>query len=307
MSPLVASRPPTVSSVIEMRHATIDDAEAVSDLLGRCFEADGRPALSEFKELRVPVANAVRTLVADSLSGDIEVLSVAAWHPIEIGEAGGYWAAEIAIDPQLRTTAQYEAALAALGADLGIRPSFWAFDEMQAGAAIAHGMVEARAIVEMQRPLPAEPAVLPEGYTLRGFRLGADESEWLALNQHVFSHHPEAGSIDSADLALRMAQPWFDPAGLLILSHDEEEAGYCWTKLHDGSVGEIYMIGLVPEYRGRGLAKPLTRAGLEHLARAGSESAILFAEAANGAAVGLYEAMGFEVVRRLALYEPGAT
>ncbi len=258
--------------------------------------------LSEFKELRVPVANAVRTLVADAGAKSISIVAVAAWHPVDLGEDAGYWAAEIAVHPDLRSEAAYETALQQLTGDLGKVPSFWAFDELQHRAAGRSGLAEVRAIVEMRRALPADPFEWPGGYSVRPFRLG-DESMWLALNQHVFSHHPEAGAIDSADLALRMAQPWFDPAGLLILESGGEPAGYCWTKMHDGSVGEIYMIGLTPEFRGLGLARPLTGAGLAHLSARGATVAILYAEEANRRAVALYEGMGFDVARRIALYE----
>ncbi|NND04645.1 MAG: hypothetical protein HKN91_17865, partial [Acidimicrobiia bacterium] len=91
-----------------MRHASIEDAESVRRLLQRCRDHDGRPALSEFKELRVPVANATRTLVTTNATGEVGVLAVAAWHPVDLGEDAGYWAAEIAIDPDLRSLSAYE-------------------------------------------------------------------------------------------------------------------------------------------------------------------------------------------------------
>lgn len=290
-----------------MRHASIDDAAVVRELLERCLLFDSRPALSEFKELRVPVANSVRTLVAEDDSGAIVALGVAAWHPIEVGEDDGYWAAEIAIDPMERSPEGYGDVLGRLAADLGGMPSFWAFDEVQAQAALLSELAEVRAIVEMARPLPAPIGGFDESYGVRAFRVGVDEGHWLLLNKQVFDHHPEAGAIDGADLALRMSQPWFDPAGLLILYQGDEAIGYCWTKMHDHATGEIYMIGLIPEHRGKGLARPLTQAGLDHLAASGADRAILYAEAANEAAIGLYATMGFEVERRLALYAPGPT
>jgi len=285
-----------------MRHASIEDAEAVADLLNRCQQSDGRAALSEFKELRVPVANAVRSLVAEANDGSIAVLAVAAWHPVDLGEDEGYWAAEIAVDPAWRDESVFIEALRQLAEDLGAPPAFWAFDELQAEAASSFGLLEARVIVEMRRILPAAPAEWPSGHSIRSFEPG-DEGLWLALNQQVFAHHPEAGAIDSADLALRMAQPWFDPAGLLLLETANGPAGYCWTKMHGPDIGEIYMIGLAPDHRGLGLAKPLTRSGLAHLSEQGATTAILYAEASNERAVTLYEDMGFEVGRRLALYE----
>lgn len=294
--------------MFSFRHAIIDDEAAVVRLLERGRNADGRPPLSEFKELRVPVANSTRTLVAEGSDSELDALAVAAWHPLELGEDGGYWAAELVVDPPRRSVHAYKALIASLEEDLETAPSVWTFDEMQAAAAEAAGMTSDRVVLEMKRDLPAEPADLPAGYSTRGFVPGSGEREWLALNQQVFSHHPEAGGIDGADLALRMAQRWFDPDGLLILDDPEGKAvGYCWTKRHSDEVGEIYMIGLVEAARGKGLAKPLTRAGLEYLSATGARHAILYAEMANTTAVGLYESMGFEIERRVALYAPGPT
>ncbi len=177
---------------------------------------------------------------------------------------------------------------------------------MQAEAAAGREMTETRAVLEMRRRLPTSPARLPPEVELRSFVVGHDEATWLALNRRVFAKHPEAGAIDATDLALRMAQAWFEPTGLLLLNAAAELVGYCWTKLHAGAVGEIYMIGLVPECRGRGLARQLTLAGLEYLAERGATTGMLYAEAANAAAVGMYESMGFVPVRRIALFEASA-
>jgi len=284
----------------------MDDSEALGALLDRCAIVDGRSPLSEFKTLRVPVANAFRSLVVPGPRDSVIALGVAAWHAAELGEAGGYWAAEMAIDPEQRSVDAYESILAALEEEVGFPLALWTFDAMQEAAAANHGMDEVRAILEMRRGLPADSVPLAAGFTVRSFAAGADESDWLVLNQRVFAHHPEAGAIDGADLALRMAQPWFDAAGLLLLFDGADAAGYCWTKLHDGELGEIYMIGLVPEYRGRNLARPLTSAGLDHLAATGATTAMLYAEASNLAAVGLYQSMGFQVVGRVVLHQRSA-
>ena len=68
----------------------------------------------------------------------------------------------------------------------------------------------------MRRPtsLPCRAGV-PEGVTIRGYR-DADADGVLAVNAAAFAHHPEQGGMDAADLAERMAEPWWDPAGLLV-------------------------------------------------------------------------------------------
>ncbi len=289
--------------MLQTRPATLDDSVPLAALLARCAAADGYAALSEFKALRVPIANGARAIVGEAL-GEVVAVAIAAWHPEDIGEAGGYWAAEIAIDPAIRSVAAYSALLAAMEADLGRAPALWAFAADQVAAARHSGMTAARTLVEMRRPLPASAAEFPTELSLRAFVPGLDEGAWLALNHDVFAHHPEASSIDGADLALRMAQPWFDPNGLLLLVEDDAAIGYCWTKMHPGRLGEIYMVGIRAAYRGTGLARQLTLAGLDHLARHGATNGMLYAEESNATATGLYESMGFSVVREITLFEP---
>jgi mycothiol synthase len=293
--------------MMNTRPATLEDSAALTELLARCAAADGYTALSEFKALRVPVANGTRSIVAEDAAGRVAAIVVAAWHPKDIGETGGYWAAEIAFDPESRSVAGYRVLLAAMQSDLGQTPALWTFAADQVAAARGHGLTAKRTLVEMRRSLPAPVGRFPEELSLRGFVPGSDEKRWLALNHEVFAHHPEAGSIDRADLALRMAQPWFDAEGLLMLVNEVEPVGYCWTKAHPGDLGEIYMVGLKPRYRGTGLARQLTLAGLDYLARRGAKTGMLYAESSNEVATGLYESLGFEIVRQITLYEPDAT
>ncbi len=57
--------------------------------------------------------------------------------------------------------------------------------------------------------------------------------------------------------------------------------------------GEIYIVGVDPSARGRGLGRILTQAGLAHLRAAGRPGAILYVEAENQPALKLYRQLGF--------------
>ena len=82
-----------------------------------------------------------------------------------------------------------------------------------------------------------------------------------------------------------------------------EVAGSCWTKLHENGIGEIYIIGVVPGYEGRGLGRGLLAHGLDYLHRVRHvATAMLYVEADNTRAVGLYTSLGFEVVNTVDAY-----
>jgi mycothiol synthase len=176
----------------------------------------------------------------------------------------------------------------------------WAHGDLPAAAALAAslGLTRERALHQLQRPLSGElPPVpaLPEGITLRTFEPSLDETEWLEVNHRAFAHHPEQGAWTLDDLRAREAEPWFDPAGFfLAVRLDGRIVGFHWTKVHPGSVGEVYVVGVDPAAQGLGLGRALTLAGLHHLRALGLEKVMLYVDESNTSARKLYATLGFE-------------
>jgi mycothiol synthase len=147
----------------------------------------------------------------------------------------------------------------------------------------------------MRRPaseqLPEERPL--DGVGIRAYREG-DEAELLRVNAAAFALHPEQGALDAAGLAARMAEPWWDPAGLLVAVDDDGRVlGFHWTKQHDDRLGEVYVVGIDPAAQGRGLGRALTLAGLHHLHGRGVEEVLLYVESDNTAALATYGRLGF--------------
>jgi mycothiol synthase len=172
----------------------------------------------------------------------------------------------------------------------------WSHGDHPAAARLAarHHLRRARELWVMRRPAsePLPELEVPDGITVRGYR-DEDRDEVLRVNAAAFAHHPEQGSMDADELAERMAEDWFDPAGLLVADSGEGLRGFHWTKQHDAGLGEVYVVAIDPSAQGQGLGRVLTLAGLHHLARRGVDEVLLYVESDNAAAARLYAGLGF--------------
>jgi mycothiol synthase len=196
-------------------------------------------------------------------------------------------------------------ALDVIAADGGGHVTYWvhgteADPDADARASRA-GFGAERDLLQMRVPLPLpDPPRWPEGTTVRTFRVGEDEAAWVPVNNRAFAGHPEQGAWTVEMLQAREQEDWFDPEGFVLAFDADGLAGFCWTKVHPpqpprepDALGEIYVIGADPSRHGRGLGRALTTAGLESLATRGITVGMLYVDADNEAAVGLYRALGF--------------
>ena len=276
------------------------DIDSVIELLHAAAAADGHRPLGEHQWL---------DLVQGGRKG---FAGLVAWepghdHPVgyaQVTRGSGDWAVEFVIDPHHR-----EENGAVIGADLlshafgiianegGGHVHLWVpkpqplHDEV----ARAVGLRAGRELLQMRRPLPTG---LSFDLETRAFVPGQDDAAWLEVNNRAFRWHPEQGGWDLDTLRARQREPWFDPAGFLLHERDGRLAGFCWKKIHeehDPRLGEIYVIAVDPDFQGLGLGRSLVLAGLDSLSSRGTPLGMLYVDAANTAAVSLYEALGFEV------------
>jgi len=192
-------------------------------------------------------------------------------------------------------------AVAAVAAAGGGRLDWWVVDASAADdrAAAASGFGHGRDLLQMRRGLPAEWSADVETRSIRP----GDEEAWVQVNNRAFADHPEQGGWTVETLRRRMAEDWFDPDGFRLHEIDGRLAAFCWTKLHVGEqglpdrAGEIYVIGVDPDFQGRGLGHQLTLAGLDAISATGTAHALLYVDGANASAVGLYRKLGFHTAR----------
>jgi mycothiol synthase len=173
----------------------------------------------------------------------------------------------------------------------------WSHGDHPAARVLAerHGLARARELWVMRRSsqVPMPDLVLPAGLRIRPYR-PSDDDELLRVNAAAFAEHPEQGDLDAQGLAERMAEPWFDPEGLLLAEDaDGTIVGFHWTKRHDEHLGEVYVVGIDPATQGRGLGRLLTLAGLHHLVATGVDEVLLYVASDNLPAVHVYSGLRF--------------
>jgi mycothiol synthase len=308
-------------TVVEEPDAAV--VEEINALIDRVAVATEHPAISEAKRLalihagpqgpgnaRQDSATTVSTephLLAAVVSRDRVSGQLVGYAPVVGDVVSGHYAMEVAADPAASDAATLvdrlvDAACTLVAESGGRTLRLWISKASDADdeRARAHGFQAERHLIQMRCHLPLtdpgrKPGTAPTIRT-RAFRPGHDEAAWLATNNRAFASHPEQGDWDLTTLLEREEEAWFDPDGLLLLEEDGRLAGSCWTKVHADSrppMGEIYVIGVDPDFHGRGWGRALTQAGLDWLAEQGLTVGMLYVDADNTAAVTMYRSMGF--------------
>ncbi|WP_226346371.1 mycothiol synthase [Agilicoccus flavus] len=298
-------------------------ARAALALAAEASAQDGVGALSEQARLRLAPDSPSSDPSADPSADTRPRTADTGWlHLVDVvdGELRGYAAlddpagdapaAEIVVAPGARRRGSGSALLAGVRAAAEAPPLFWAhgfLDPARAFAA-AHRLSVRRELwrmsvtaADLAATVGDDPAdvPLPEGFRLRTFTPAYGEA-WLAVNAAAFADHPEQGRLGPADLRARTEQPWFDPAGFLLVEDVRDEraprlAAFHWTKIEEG-LGEVYVVGVDPAYQGSGLGGAVTRAGLAHLRSRGVPEVDLYVDGDNAAAIATYRRQGFERV-----------
>jgi mycothiol synthase len=282
-----------------MRQMTPDGLAAVTALLDAAERVDGRRPLGDHHW--VDLVHGAQPGFAAVLAWEPPLAHPVAYAQVSRGIDG--WEIQLVVDPDHRARL-VELGVEALGAALAVvrsegggRVNWWAFTPADDHERIAErlGLRPDRGLYQMRRPLPTEAVT---DVATRPFEVGRDEDAWLRVNNRAFATHPEQGGWDVDTLRAREAEPWFDPAGFLLHERDGRLAAFCWTKVHDDHeprLGEIYVIAVDPDFHGLGLGRDLTLAGLDWLHRGGIDIGMLYVDAGNDAAVGLYRKLGFTV------------
>lgn len=279
---------PTLTWILRPAEGQIAD---VAGLLAAAAVSDGVDPISEAASLRLHHPGTGTHLLAHDAAGAL--VGYAA-----LDERTDRRTAEFAVHPEHRRSGVGGALLAALLDRVSGPLWVWAHGEHPAALRLAEraGLARKRELLQLRRGLdqPIPPRALPDGVTLRSFVPGEDEAAVVRVNNRAFSWHPEQSHWDVSALAVREAQPWFDPKGfLLAVDRQGRLLGFHWTKVHPEGPGEVYVIGVDPDAQGTGLGAALIAAGMEYLREQGLAEVMLYVESDNATALQTYRKLGF--------------
>jgi ribosomal protein S18 acetylase RimI-like enzyme len=195
---------------------------------------------------------------------------------------------------------------AAGGGQWTVRAGCWLADEDYAAALVAHGFAPSRTFYRMRidsssPEMPDAMPPLPPGVAIESSDTEELRRRVWAVDNASFAEHYNFTPRDFDEWwSFESTSTTRDPEGWWLLTVDGVDAAICLldesrAELGDGYVG---VLGVLKEFRGRGLAQLLLqRAFVRHrdLGRAGTQLGV---DAENGTgAVAVYEKVGMRVTR----------
>ena len=135
------------------------------------------------------------------------------------------------------------------------------------------------------------------------------EDELTRLQNRAFAGAWGYNSNTVETITFRIEQSTCSRRDIILAYAEDRAVGCCWIGIScEGGIpsvrkGRIYMIGVDPDHRGKGIGRGLMMVGLVRLRNRGLRVAELTVDSENKAACALYQSLGFEVQARTVWYE----
>lgn len=135
---------------------------------------------------------------------------------------------------------------------------------------------------------------------IRPFRKGFDEDVFVSIFNAVFGDYDDIRSMTLEEMKKMEDSPSFNTDGMLIAEWNGETAGMINAyvdKLRKEEKGFIQWLGVLPKFRGKGIAKKLVEKSIESLKHRGMKVAETWAQTDREACVHVFESFGFKQAR----------
>jgi mycothiol synthase len=155
-------------------------------------------------------------------------------------------------------------------------------------------------------PLPDIGQVSPRSRSLET----GEEERLTQLQNRSFSGAWGYNANTVEEIIYRIGLPNCSPKDIIMAFDSDKPIGYCWTRINfqknkapSEGTGRIYMLGVDPDYRGKGLGKQLLLTGFSYLKSKGLQVVELTVDRENKVACALYKSMGFTLWTSSLWYE----
>jgi len=135
---------------------------------------------------------------------------------------------------------------------------------------------------------------------IRRFVLERDEDAWVTVWNEAFKEFEDFRNITVDDALIMEKSPTFDAAGMFIAELNGESVGIVNAyvdKMREDKKGFIRVLGVVSDYRRRGIGRALAEKAVESLKERGMETVEASAVMNKPETIRLWESMGFKNVR----------
>jgi mycothiol synthase len=135
---------------------------------------------------------------------------------------------------------------------------------------------------------------------VRRFVEGKDEATWLRVRNQAYQEFDDFVPDTMEEMELSKKSPGFDATGMFIAELDGKPVGIVNAfvdKHRVKKVGSLRVVGVVPEFRRRGVGRRLLKTGIESLKERGMEAVHGWTRECGVACRSLLEGMGFTLTR----------
>lgn len=142
--------------------------------------------------------------------------------------------------------------------------------------------------------VPEEPVNvnLPDGYTIETYRGEEDKAAWCdcCRDGRLIDETKGTAVFDQKIFAFKEIDAFRD---VLFLMHQGRAVGTVTAFVREDGDGDVHMVGICPEYRGKGLSGAMIRAAEKKLQRDGVKRVVLTTDEFRKSAVKCYLSQGF--------------
>jgi len=135
---------------------------------------------------------------------------------------------------------------------------------------------------------------------IRTFVVGRDEAIWAYIASGAYRDYEDFRSLSVEEMQKLEKSPTFDSSGMFIAELDGKPAGIVNAyvdKFRKEKKGFILWLGVLPEYRRRGVGKALAQKAIESLKERGMEIAETALDSTREVCIRLFEDLGFRLIR----------